>query len=216
MITGYFGTPGCGKSTFSAMIAQKELKRMKRGRSRYKRIFSNYYIEGCYMIDYSQLGLYDFSDSLILLDELTLEADSRNFKQFDAVKKEFFIMHRHYNIDIVYFTQQWDGVDKKIRDLTYDLYKISRSRFPLLNMLCFAKCIYRTLDINEQTHEMVNGYRFPNWFERTFLPGTHKICLMPLYWNKFDSYCKKELPAPVLLEWGHSPEPAGECPHDDK
>lgn len=211
MITGYFGTPGCGKSTFATMIAQKELRRMKRGRSPYKRIFANYYIEGCYIIDYSQLGLYDFSDSLILLDELTLEADSRNFKQFDAIKKEFFIMHRHYNIDVIYFTQQWDGIDKKIRDLTYNLYRISKSRLPFFEHFSTAKVIYRVLDINDQSHELVNGYRFPNIFEN-FLFSTRKICFRPLYYNKFNSFERKELPPPPeLREWGHSAELAAEC-----
>lgn len=188
---------------------------MKRGRSPYKRIFSNYYIEGCYMIKYEELGLYDFSDSLILLDELTLEADSRNFKQFDAVKKEFFIMHRHYHIDIIYFTQQWDGVDKKIRDLTYSLYRLSRPRFPLLQHFTFAKVIYRVLDINEQSHELVNGYRFPNFFESFFF-HTWRVCFRPLYYKKFDSFVRRVLPGPRLQEWGHSAAVAEECPHDDE
>lgn len=201
MITGYFGVPGCGKSTFACMIAQKELKRIERGRSPYKRIFCNYYIEGCYKIDYSQLGEYDLSDSLILLDELTLVADSRDFKQFDAIKKKFFIMHRHYNIDIIYFTQQWDGVDKKIRDLTYTLYRISSSRLPFFRNFSRAKTIYRVLDINEQTHELVNGYRFPHWIE-SILFSHSKLCFRPLYYSKFDSFERDELPKMELVRWG--------------
>ena len=203
MITGYFGVPGCGKSTFACMIAQRELKRIRRGKSKYKRIFCNYYIEGCYKINYAELGYYDFSDSLILLDELTLEADSRSFKQFDSVKKKFFIMHRHYNIDIIYFTQQWDGVDKKIRDLTYTLYRISSSRLPFFNKFSKAKTIYRVLDINEQTHELVNGYRFLKLLESIFFSPS-KICFRPLYYSKFDSYEREELPVKEYELWNNA------------
>ena len=145
MIKGYFGLPGSGKTTFLTMIAQKELKRIERGRSAYKRVLTNFYCQGCYMIDYSQLGFYDLSDSLILLDEITLDADSRNFKQFDQFKKKFFLLHRHYSIDVIYFTQQWDGVDKKIRDITHDLYYVKKLRLPFLDNISVATRIYTIL-----------------------------------------------------------------------
>ena len=193
MIKGFFGLPGCGKSTFLTMIAQKELKRIERGKSPYKRVYTNFYVKGCYIINYAELGLYDFSESLILLDEITLDADSRNFKQFDQVKKEFFLLHRHYKIDVIYFTQQWDGVDKKIRDLTHDLYYVKKLRLPLLTELTVATRIYRVLDINEDTKEIVNGYRFPNWFDR--LIGRTKVyCWRPNYYKYFDSFDTVPLP----------------------
>ena len=91
MVKGYFGLPGSGKSTFLTMIAQKELKRIRRGKSAYKHVLTNFYCEGCCIIDYSQLGLYDLSHSLILLDEITLDAESRDFKLFNSKKKRFFI-----------------------------------------------------------------------------------------------------------------------------
>ena len=187
MIKGYFGLPGSGKSTFLTMIAQKEIKRIKRGKSPYKRVLTNFYCQGCYIINYAQLGLYDFSDSLILLDEITLDADSRNFKQFDQVKKQFFLLHRHYHIDVIYFTQQWDGVDKKIRDITHDLYYVKKIRFPFLSNLSVATRIFRVLDINEDTKEIVNGYRFPNWFDR-LIGSTKEFCWRPKYYKYFDSF----------------------------
>ena len=126
MVTCFFGLPGCGKSTFLAMLAQKELKRIARGRSKYERVLTNFYVDGCYKVDYDDLGKYEIENSLILLDELTLFADSRDYKLFTSAKKYFFLMHRHYNCDIVYFTQQWDGIDKKIRDITSDLFYLKK------------------------------------------------------------------------------------------
>lgn len=218
MITCYFGLPGCGKSSFLAKIAKKELKkirhdnklRSKKGqavskrrlKSKYKRVFSNYYLEGCLQFDFNDLGLYDFSDSLILLDELTLSADSRDFKKFNQALKEFFILHRHYNIDIIYATQQYDGVDKKIRDLTFDLFYLRKFMW-----WTYATRIFRTLDINETTSEIVNGYRFANIIERILsrlFPYLFKIrqwCFRPFVYKMFDSWDRKELPKKEFKKW---------------
>lgn len=64
-------------------------------------------------IKFSYLGVYDIRDCLLLIDEATIEVDSRDFKGFKKETKEFMLLHRHYNVDIVFFTQQWDGIDKK-------------------------------------------------------------------------------------------------------
>lgn len=113
MITCYFGLPGAGKSTLLAKIAAKENKRIEKGKSSYDRVLSNYYIDGCYKVTINDLEEYDLSRSLILLDEITLDADNRDYKNFSYKLKEFFIKHRHEFIDIIYCTQQYDAVDKK-------------------------------------------------------------------------------------------------------
>ena len=90
MITGYFGLPGSGKTTFLTMLAQKELKRMAKGKSPYKHILTNFYCEGCEKIDFNDLGRYQFDNALILLDEITIDADNRDFKNFGKEKVTFF------------------------------------------------------------------------------------------------------------------------------
>lgn len=200
MINGYFGLPGCGKSTFLAMLAQRELRRIKRGKSPYKHVLTNFYVKGCELIEYADLGHYDISDSLILFDEITLDADSRNFKQFDSFHKYFFLMHRHHNCDIIYFTQQYDAVDKKIRDITVNLWFIRK-------VWCFsiAKRIWRTLDINDQTKEIVQGYRFSNLFEVIFAK-TSQLCFRPLYYKYFDSFCKNISLQPYIYKLWNNPD----------
>lgn len=190
MITGYFGLPGSGKTTFLTKIAQTELRRIAAGKSKYSAVLTNFYCAGCGKVDYEQLGKYDIENCLILLDEITLDADSRNFKQFSQEKKEFFILHRHMNNDIQYFSQQWDGIDKKIRDLTQELYYVKKPMLWPFSNLTTAKRIFRTLEINDMTKEIVNGYRFPNWLE-AILFRTKIFCLRPKWYKFFDSY---ELP----------------------
>ena len=185
MVTGYFGLPGSGKTTFLTMIAQKELKLIAKGKSKYKYVYTNFYCQGCYKFEYKDLGRFLFTDALILIDEITLEADSRDFKQFSHDKKYFFLMHRHYNCDIVYFSQHYDNVDKKIRDITYDLFFVRACRFDWLPFSTATR-IFRTLDISEQTHEIVNGYRFPNIFD-TLFGNVKQICFRPKWYKYFDT-----------------------------
>ena len=194
MITGYFGLPGSGKTTFLTMLAQKELKRMAKGKSPYKHILTNFYCEGCEKIDFFDLGLYRFDNALILLDEITIDADNRDFKNFGKEKVTFFVLHRHYFCDIIYFTQQWDAVDKKIRSLTSNLFYVTKAFSNVQGILfkpfqCFsvARKVFRQLEINDYTNQIVYGYRFPSTFER-FFGRTKQFCYRPKWYKYFDSW----------------------------
>lgn len=201
MVTGYFGLPGSGKTTFLTMIAQKELRLISKGQSKYDRVYTNFYCQGCYQLKWEYLGTFLIENSLILIDEITLFADSRDFKQFPFAIKQFFILHRHYGCDIIYFTQHYNNVDKKIRDLTFDLYFVR----PFLPWFSKATRIFRTLDIQEQTHEIVNGYRFSNIFDIIFHGKTVQFCFRPRWYRYFDSFeCDRSLPAMPLLGWSKS------------
>lgn len=211
MITGYFGLPGSGKTTYLTMIAQRELRRIARGKSSYERVLTNFYCDGCFRIDYKDLGEYDIRNSLILLDELTLDADSRAFKFFTQSKKMFFIMHRHFNCDVIYFTQQWDGIDKKIRDLTSNLYHVTKCfanvssvLFRPFQSISVARRIFRTIEINEYSKEIVTGYRFPTLFERLF-GSCKQFCFRPRWYRYFDSWeIPCSLPSYPFEVWNRS------------
>ena len=162
MITGYFGVPGCGKTTIATKIAQKELKRIKRGKSKYDKVLTNFTCKGCYKLDFTDIGVYDIQNCLILLDEVTVDADNRDFKNFPKTSVEGFVYHRHYDNDIIYFTQQFDAVDKKIRNLTARLYMVKSSY-----LLPIAKStqIFREYKINDLTGDLLMGYRFAKFSE---------------------------------------------------
>lgn len=189
MITCFFGLPGAGKSSMLAKIAHDELRLMKKGKSPYKRILSNYYIEGCEEISFSDLGVYDTSDSLILLDEITLDADSRDFKTFSKQLKEFFILHRHYHCDVVYATQAFDAVDKKIRDLTHNLFYLKKA-----GQLTYATAIYRKITITEDS-DIKMGYEIPSIIKILIdMKHNMRFCWRPRYYWMFDSFDAKRLP----------------------
>ena len=163
MVKGYFGVPGCGKST----TLVKEWKKNKR---RYKHIYTiNLEIKGVKQITKEDFRKYKFPDSLILWDEITLDYDNRDFKTFTKEDKEAWLLHRHMGTDIIYATQNYENVDKKVRDLTIELWYMQKSVIPLCKEFTTTKRIYRNININENTSELTLGYRFCSFIESLFV-----------------------------------------------
>lgn len=203
MITCYFGVPGCGKTTLLTKIAQKELKRIRKGRSPYKHILTNFYCQGCEMVDFKDLGTQYIENSLILLDEITLDCDSRDFKVFSKGHKDFFTLHRHLMNDIIVFCQDFDRMDKTIRNNVYDLWYITKPVFPLLREFSVCRRIYRNIAINEMTSDLTLGYRFPNFWERVFSPSVRFVFRRPYYkfFNSFDTSSLSDRPLFEYNSW---------------
>lgn len=196
-ISAFFGPPGSGKSSVLTLIAQKELKRISKCKSKYQSVYTNFPCSGCQIIDFSNLGNFYYHDCLILLDELTLSADSRDFKNFPQKSKEFITLHRHFHIDIIYTVQDWSRAEKTIRENTVSLYYVN-------NLFWFSvvRPIYRTICINEMVGDLIMGYRFPTMTE--LLTGGFK--LYPIfrawkYYNSYDKYGFDELPEPKKQLW---------------
>lgn len=204
MIQGFFGVPGCGKTTILARFAQKELKRIKKGRSPYLHVYTNFPCKGCESFSVSDLGQYKFSYSLILIDEITLDVDSRDFKKFSKGLKDFFVLHRHLHSSIYYFCQDFERVDKTIRDMTSFLWYISKPVFPVLGSFSVCKRIYRNININEYTSELTLGYRFAKFTEALFNKSRFVVWRRPWY-RYFDSFDELQLSDRVEFsssEWG--------------
>lgn len=108
-----FGKKGVGKS----LSMQKDiLKHLKRG----WKVFadSNTHIKDVVMIDASKIHTYRFPrNSLIVIDEINLLWDNRDFKKFDKNIQDWFREQRKKGIKIIAYSQTFD-CDKKLRDLT--------------------------------------------------------------------------------------------------
>lgn len=137
MVSGVFGLPGSGKSLLLGLIADRacrgksiNYKSLHIGTCRnYETIYTNFPFKGACKLDFERLGHDDYKNCLILIDEIMMLADSRNFKTFGDNLKFFFSMHRHFNIDLVYASQCYDDVDKKIRGITDRLYYVDDFAF---------------------------------------------------------------------------------------
>lgn len=201
MISCYFGVPGVGKTTIATYFTRKY-------RKKYKHIYTNFYCRGAEKIDFKDLAIYKMYDSLIILDELTLDADSRDFKSFPPQVRDFFVLHRHVNCDIIYLVQDYGRADKIIKDLTYDLWYLQRSVIPFFKKFLRAKRIYRHYKINEEKDELVLGYRYPNLPERIF-DRTTKFVYCPKYYKYFNTFDELKLANREVFRsslWGQVPK----------
>lgn len=191
----YFGLPGCGKTTMLAKLAYDAV----RG-GRYANVYTNVAVNipGVCLIDNDCIGQYELRDCLLLIDEATLFADSRDYKNFSKGRLSYFLEHRHRNADICLFTQQWDGVDRKIRTITDRVYYIKKG---LLLGKWISKCYRIPYDIiipdpkkaqgGEKLGEIIQGYCKPPLLVRLFAKRVYR----PKYYPFFDSWELDELPA---------------------
>lgn len=198
-ISCVFGEPGCGKSSYLTLVAQNELKRIAKGKSKYNAVYTNFDCNGCRTIDFDKLGKWYYHDCLIILDELTLSADNRTWKTFPKEAKEFICLHRHFAVDIIYSVQDWSRAEKTIRENTVSLKYLSKFLWWVV-----ARPVYRTITINEMVGELIQGYRFPTFIE--LLTGGMEIKCIKKAWKYYDSYDKygfDELPEPLYKVWGY-------------
>lgn len=113
-----FGKKGSGKSSYLAKLAVI-----------YKRKHYNVYtnmddlnLSGVRHIDPKQIGEFvPEPHSVVLLDEVGMLYDNRNYKEFKPAVRDFFKLQRHYKC-IVYLASQSFDIDKKLRDLTDEMY----------------------------------------------------------------------------------------------
>lgn len=123
MVSGGFGLPGSGKSLWLARQADRALKgkRLHVGTydlqsipgMQYDRIYTNFSFPGAFVLQFETLGLCAYENCLILIDEIMMYADSRDFKSFTPELKHFFSQHRKMHCDVIWVSQMYDDCDKK-------------------------------------------------------------------------------------------------------
>ena len=190
MIKGVFGLPGCGKSTYLQKLATKYSKKGHKVYSVGAEFDRAEYVP----IEY--FGRADLSNSLILIDEISLFFDSRDFKSLDKLSKRFFILHRHYHCDIVWATQQFDGVDRKVRELTAYLSRLAKVGPFTLEIPCKWHIFIPTHKIlqNSPSAEIHSTYIKPGALSMLPVLFSRKSwTFRPFHYSKFNSFEAPEL-----------------------
>lgn len=139
MISAIIGLPGSGKSTLLSYIGHRAINNKSvnfRGfdicTTTYTKVFTNFPAKGGYKLNFDKLGIANYNHALLLCDEIQLFAESRNFKTFSDDLKFWFSNHRKFHLDFVYCTQDFDHVDKRIRDLTDRIYVVDMMPFHII------------------------------------------------------------------------------------
>lgn len=178
-----FGKKGSGKSTYLCKLA---LKYKKKKYTIYTNM-TDCMISGVRIVNPEDLG--DFVPeprSVLLLDEVGMLYDNRNFKNFKPAVRDFFKLQRHYHV-VVYLASQSFDVDKKLRDLTDKMYLVN-SVFPWLSLI---RPITKKIGLVEASAQgesrIVDNLKFSWIFSWRFL-------FVPKYIKCFDSFTAPEKP----------------------
>lgn len=190
MVVGVFGLPGMGKTTMLTAAAQHSLNgRSFLGLPAHDKVYTNFECPGCYRLDFDKLGKYKFENALIIIDEIMLYADSRDFKSFSDDLKYFFSHQRHVNLDILWCSQMYDDCDKKIRGLTDHYYLLEKMSILPISIV---KPILRKLGaMNNKFCDTIYMGAPISW---TFI-------WRPKYYKMFDSFTYKDLPPVDNVPW---------------
>lgn len=140
-----FGKKGSGKSTYLVKLA---LQHMKKGWHVYTNM-DELFMPGVRHFDIQHLG--DFvpeAQSLLLLDEVGMIWDNRDYKVFKPCVRDFFKLQRHYHVKVYMASQTFD-VDKKIRDLCDGMFLHQN----VARVFTVGKRIVRKVVITQSTSE---------------------------------------------------------------
>lgn len=181
----YFGVPGSGKTTMAAWLARHDLRRGGK-------VWSNVPITGTYQLNVTEdIGIHHIEDGRIIIDEAGIEHNNRSFKSMPRQQIEFYKYHRHYKTAIDVFSQSYDDMDITLRRLAQNYYVVTRSLIPWHITI---RSIRRTIDIDENTKQIIDAYKF-----RCFL-FTRRI-FSPTLWKLFNTHARKPLKEKEWARW---------------
>lgn len=182
-----WGKKGSGKTTLATKLTQKHLKQGDI-------VFSNAEIYGAYKLDVKDIGFKTFPvNSVLIVDEASLVWDNRDFKKFDTEHVgRYFRLQRQYKNTVYLFSQNFD-IDKKLRDLTDEMYLCVN----LFGFISVAKKIKKTPKLHKvQQNEdgQKNGEGFITEDFRYYFPTQWIFTYIPRYIKFFSSFSPDSLP----------------------
>lgn len=191
-----FAKKGQGKST---LLTKMALHHLRKGWE----VYSTEPIPGCHLIVPEDIGYFEFPPhSLIVIDEIGMIWDNRNFKSFKPEVRDWFKLQRHRKCKVICASQSFD-VDKKIRDLADDMFLLQKK----FRVFSYGKRILKILDITEATGDsesrIVDNLKFDSilWF----WAGSRTLTFIPAWTKYFNTFAAPELghkDFPVIPAYG--------------
>lgn len=185
-----FGRKGSGKSTYMTKLA---VQYHKKGRQ----VFSNVPVPYGTVIDIKTLGQFvPPPESVLLVDEVGMIWDNRNFKAFREDVRDYFKLQRHYR-NIVYLFSQTFDIDLKLRNLTDAMY-LCISPIPILSVV---KRIKRTIvlvqPVADAEGKISDSLQFVPFWQNLFGARALQLTFIPRWAKYFDSHSVPDLPCYV-------------------
>ena len=188
-ITCIVGPPGSGKSATAQYLILDCLKQNKK-------VWSNMPFYGAYKLDLNDLGEVNFTEideeGVFIIDEAGISFNSRQWEKLSQNIIEFLKYHRHFRLDI-YFFSQGDDIDKSIRTLSQQWYKVVKLKFPIFHP--YSALIPVSVSLN-----IVNG----QWkLEYKADASIFSWRFIPIYktFGYYDSFSRPSLPDKEFEKW---------------
>lgn len=187
-----FGKKGSGKSTLLQKLTYRYLKRgwtVYSTEVPHDKYFDFTKVPEKGTLNYlapSHIFEYTFPErTCILIDEVSLIWDNRDFKKMDKRVIEWFRYQRHHKCRVYFFSQTFD-IDKKLRDLCDDMYLVNK----YFRVLVVASHIVRkpvVVHPGPESPARIDDDMIVDGPLLTFFGG--KLFAFIPYWaRKFDSY----------------------------
>lgn len=185
-----FGKKGSGKTTFLAKTAYRYLKKGWK-------VYSTEKIPGVIQFDVKKVGYVTFPEkSVLLIDEVGMIWDNRNFKNFKEEVRDYFKFQRHERHIVYLFSQTFD-VDLKLRNLTDGMY-LCVCKFGWLSI---ARKIKRSIVLvqphGDSESRIADNLEFEPIIWSLFGARTCIFTYIPHWIYMFDSHEKLGLPLHV-------------------
>lgn len=177
-----FGKKGSGKNT---LMTKLSIQYNKKG---YK-VFSDSEIFNTFKLDTNWIGKYDFPPkSVLMIEEAGIVWDNRDFKTFSKEVRNFFKLQRHKQV-IVYLCSQAFDIDKKLRDLTDEMYLLTN----YMGIFSVAKKINKRVAIHNAS-DSNNGESFLTETYNFDFPWRWKFTYIPRWIRYFNSFEAEQFP----------------------
>ena len=177
-----FGKKGSGKTTFLTKVAMQNIKKGKV-------VYSTIDIPGTRLFKVENIGDFTFEPySIVLIDEVGMIWDNRDFKKFKHEVRDFFKFQRQYKLTVYLFSQTFD-IDLKLRNLTDRMYLLQN----VARVFSIARRIDKRITISHgdgDNSSLVDDYSFAP----LLAPSSYIITFIPRWIVYFKSYDPKKLP----------------------
>ena len=210
-VTLITGDRGSGKSTLFALIAQECNKQGLK-------VFSQYPYKDCFIIpmekkiingieryDVSKKWLYetDFTDSVILLDEVKTIWNARAYSKWSMEDEEFFNFIRKYNTRVFMATQAYDGVDLNVRRASDECLYLSKGHFGFTHIEASTTTIAKVADKNTEVlgRMFKQGMRKVVWDVCEVPTGHFLFYRKPYYKDFITEFTYQKKSTPKLENW---------------
>lgn len=178
-----FGKKGSGKTTF---LTKTAINYIKKGYI----VYSTIDIPGTIRFNVQDIGKFTFiPESVVLIDEVGMIWDNRDFKNFRTDVRDFFKFQRQYKLRMYLFSQTFD-IDLKLRNLTDEMYLLKN----VARVWSVARRIDKRITIQKAEEGKASSLVDDYTFAPLFSPSSYIVTFIPRWTSFFQSYAPKSLP----------------------